>query len=215
MEYSDFLGLVEKRRSIRRFKKTAVSRDLVQKILDVARWAPSGANFQPWEFIVVDDTGVKAQLSEILSPPREGVSESEVKRRTGFKEAPVFILVCGDSRTKSYLPSQDPERGNNTFVSSMASVFLYIQLAVRALGLGSQWVSSVVGKQAEIKSLVGIPDVFQIYDMAAIGYAEEEPTGRTVRKLNDLIHYNRFDQHRFKSEKELAIFVQELRQSTR
>lgn len=215
MEYFELLDLIEKRRSVRRFKKRDVPRDLVQKILDLARWAPSGANFQPWEFIVVDNKEIKTKLFKILSSPTEGLSERELARRTGFMGAPVFILVCGDTRTKSFLPTQDPERGNSTFISSMANVFLYIQLAVRILGLGSQWVSRVVGKQSEVKMLLGIPAPFEIYDMVAIGYPDEKPKQRSVRKVEDLVHYNRFDQHRFKSENELGIFVRELRQSTR
>lgn len=216
MNYSDFLELVENRRSIRKFKQQKVSREQVEKILDAARWAPSGANYQPWEFVVVDDEKLKAKISDILLPASNEFSGAELVRRAGFKGASVFIVVCGDYRIVPLLPSQNNiERGNETFTSDMANVFLILQLAVRSLGLGSQWVSSIVGNQHEVKSLLGIPDAYKIYDMAAIGYIDETPKNRSVRALKDLVHYNKFDSSRVKSEKDLATYVKDLRQSTR
>ena len=52
MDYGEFLRLVQQRRSIRAFTSDPVSDELVDQIIEAARWAPSGANSQPWEFIV-------------------------------------------------------------------------------------------------------------------------------------------------------------------
>ena len=210
MKYTDLLKLVRERRSIRRFKIKPVSRELIEKILEVARWAPSGANSQPWKFIVVDESGLRKRISEILIHPTDG------SRQTGFRDASVFILVCGDSRTRLYYPFIDSEQQRNeVLISSWANVFLYIQLATKALGLGSRWVSRVARKQSEIKNLLGIPDVLEIYDMAAIGYPDEGKKTRLVRSLEDLTHYNKYDLSRIKPEKDITDYVQKLRQSTR
>jgi len=53
MDYDGFLELVKKRRSIRLFKPDAVPDEYIDKIIEAARWAPSGANVQPWEFLVI------------------------------------------------------------------------------------------------------------------------------------------------------------------
>jgi len=53
MDYEGLLELVKKRRSIRRFKPDPIPDEYLDKILGVARWAPSGFNMQPWEFVVV------------------------------------------------------------------------------------------------------------------------------------------------------------------
>ena len=64
MEFDEFLKLVRKRRSIRKFKPDSIPEDHVEKILEAARWAPSGANGQPWEFIVIKDRGAITKLAE-------------------------------------------------------------------------------------------------------------------------------------------------------
>jgi nitroreductase len=53
MNYEDFLELAKKRRSIRRFKSDPIPDEYIGKIIEAARWAPSGGNSQPWEFIVI------------------------------------------------------------------------------------------------------------------------------------------------------------------
>jgi len=56
--------LITTRMSVRRFKTDPIPDDAVEKILEVARWAMSGANSQPWEFIVVKDPAVKKALGD-------------------------------------------------------------------------------------------------------------------------------------------------------
>jgi len=60
MKYEDLLELVEQRRSIRRFQTKPVPDQYIEKIIEVARWAPSGFNSQPWEFVVVRKEELKS-----------------------------------------------------------------------------------------------------------------------------------------------------------
>lgn len=64
MQIDEFLELARKRHSIRKFKPDPVPDDYVRKILEAARWAMSGANGQPWEFIVVKDPVTKRKMGE-------------------------------------------------------------------------------------------------------------------------------------------------------
>ena len=66
MEYDNLLTLIKRRRSIRRYKPEPVPMETVLKVLEAARWAPSGDNSQPWEFVVVRDTAKVSQVLEIL-----------------------------------------------------------------------------------------------------------------------------------------------------
>ena len=66
LSYDELFELVTKRRSVRKFKPDMVSDELINKILDVARQAPSGANHQPWEFIVIKDKALKDQIVSIV-----------------------------------------------------------------------------------------------------------------------------------------------------
>ncbi|MDP2720086.1 MAG: nitroreductase family protein, partial [Dehalococcoidia bacterium] len=67
MQFDEFLTLVRKRRSIRRFKKDPVPDELITKIIDVARWSMSGANAQPWEFVVVKNKRTIKKIAELYS----------------------------------------------------------------------------------------------------------------------------------------------------
>ena len=118
MDYDDLLELVKRRRSIRGFKPESIPEEYVEKILEVARWAPSGGNSQPWEFIVIKD---KKLRDKIVQLPKEypfarvmELTKKEEHRRArtvnppeipGFANAPVFILVCGDPRADEAYPA--------------------------------------------------------------------------------------------------------------
>ena len=116
MQIDKFMELVKSRRSCRRFKPTPVSDECIEKILEAARWAMSGANGQPWEFIVVKEQKTKDKLAEALKEQNEMTVWLETSRvvemrqpfyrnipevipTPQFQVAPVVIVVCGDPRT--------------------------------------------------------------------------------------------------------------------
>ena len=61
--YDDFLSLVKARRSVRHFRPDPIPDGYVEKMIEVARWAPSGFHSQPWEFVVIRDPAVKGQVA--------------------------------------------------------------------------------------------------------------------------------------------------------
>ena len=67
MDYDSFLELIKKRRSIRQFKPDPIPDEYVDKIIEAARWAPSGYNSQPWEFIVVREKKLKDSIVQMIS----------------------------------------------------------------------------------------------------------------------------------------------------
>jgi len=143
MEYDDLLELVKRRRSIRRFKADPVPDELILKIIEVARWAPSGFNTQPWEFIVVREATLRRGIVEICAFYWEQSRHMEKTRPQwqgrhwqlsgmtdtagDFSQAPVYIVVCGDPRTQAGLPvgvQADRNRRRLIYLSSLASAFL-------------------------------------------------------------------------------------------
>src|SRR3989304_3527361 len=118
MDYADFLTLVKTRRTIRRFKPDPVPDELVDKIIEAARWAPSGYNMQPWEFVILRDRQIIDKLMRCiddywkLSGQAETYRESWMRQvsrpwvdpKADFRHAPVYILLLGDKRTQSGLP---------------------------------------------------------------------------------------------------------------
>ncbi len=223
MNYEDFLKLVKQRRSSRRFKPDPIPDEYVDKIIEAARWAPSGANSQPWEFIVVKKQELKDRIIELikehvqLSHKMELVREPELRfphNPGGYDHAPVFIILCGDPRTNDAFPLNTVlNRGQANFVSGLASAFLYMQLAATSLGLGAQWVSAIASSyvQSFTKDLLGIPKEIEVYEMMALGYPDTEPKPRLVRAKEEMVHYDYYDKAKFRTEQQVKDFIVSLR----
>ncbi len=228
MRYDDFLELVKKRRSVRSFKPDPLPDEFVEQIIEAARFAPSGANSQPWEFIVIKDKETRQKIAALVAEQSEAGRRVEAARdadlrfpgtqgparEPGYRNAPVFILLCGDPRTKEAYPLFTMlTRGDSHFASGLASAFLYMTLAATSLGLGSQWVSATGGPLVKplLKQLLHIPQGLEIYDMLVIGYAAAEPNERFVRDRMEMVHYEQFDSARYRSDQQLREYIVRLR----
>lgn len=224
MDYDGFIELVTKRRSIRNFKSEPIPDDYVEKIIEAARFAPSGANSQPWEFVVVRETEIKDKIVDIVKegsnrsykigqtrPPNERhPADNRRGRSPGFRDAPVFIILFGDKRLMDTFPlSAYLNSGDEILVSSLASTFLYMNLAATSLGLASQWVTSTSQplSQALIKELLGVPRDYKLYDMMAVGYGKHLPGPRFVRNRDEITHYNRYDMNKHRTNEQVKKFI--------
>jgi len=231
MEIDELTRLVHTRRSTRSFKPDPIPDDYVDKILEVARWAMSGANGQPWEFVVVKDAATRAKIFELFKGHRrltdilENTRMPEVRHPiTGtiqegqpmFKDAPVIIAVCGDPRTlqATVLYAQIVGSERETFHMNMANVTFLIHLAAAALGLGSQWVSTSPTWETRLKALLGVPDFFKIPQLVPVGYPDYRPAPPYRRKLEKLVHRERYDMSRFRTDEDVVKFIIQLRQRT-
>jgi nitroreductase len=225
MKYEDFLELAKKRRSIRKFKPESIPDEYVDKIIEAARLSPSGGNSQPWEFIVVRKKELKDKITELVKEQYAITHRIELTRvpelrfpkyakpiteTPGFGMAPVFIVLCGDVRTKDAYPKDVVlVQGDSIFTSSLASAFVYMNLAATSLGLGVQWVSAVASPyvQTFIKILLHIPKELEIYHMMAVGYPDMEPPQKLVRARDELIHYDHYDKTKLRTEQQIAEFI--------
>lgn len=231
MEYENLLKLLKTRRSIRRYKPDPVPDEYVNKIIEAARWAPSGANSQPWEFVVVRDPALKARIVQLVDEDYEIAHRIELSREPrlrhavygkpphpphGYATAQVFIVLCGDTRMKNALPlAARMMNGEGVFKSSLANTFIYMHLAITSLGLGAQWVSNTALPyvQSQLKALLGIPDVFDVYDTIALGFPDEEPRPRPVRPLTELTHNDKYDMSKYRTDKDIEKFILSIHQA--
>ena len=214
--YDALLELVRQRRTIRRFRQDPVPADYITKIIDAARWAPSGFHTQPWEFVVITERDFKEKVVAVLqqhAPPiRNPNPESIETEGSRFDAAPVFIILLGDWRARIGLPEaaqSSDARVDNTFRTGLACAFLSMQLAATSLGLASQWYSAVSGERVQkaLKSLIGIPEELRIFDMMVLGYGAEEPIPKDVRGLNEMIHYNTCGMEDFRTDEEVVAYA--------
>jgi nitroreductase len=231
MDYINFLDLVKNRRTIRRFKTAPIPDDYVEKIIEAARWAPSGFNMQPWEFVVIKDKTLKDSIVQWVREYQKLTIKAESTREPwqrvphlpskdpemDFRAAPVFILVLGDTRTLKGLPISmryDAERRQAIYISSLASAYLYMSLAATTLGLANEWVSSVAVAYAHCmtKDLLGIPPELEIYDMMALGYPAYKLTSRKLmRDREKMIHHDYCGVDDFRTDAEVNDYIKRAR----
>lgn len=88
----DVVDAIKKRRSVRHYKPDEIPEDVLNRLLNAMRLAPSACNNQPWKFIVVRDGATKAKLAAACHyATRKGGAPAQ----TWIAEAPVVIVACG------------------------------------------------------------------------------------------------------------------------
>ena len=220
-----FLELVHSRRSVRSgfLKDEPVSDEQIEMILEAARWAPSGGNSQPWEFIIIRDPQMRDKIASLYKAQMRDkieIEETVRGRRSivdpglAFRYAPVFIIVLGDPRTIDAYPVRTKlEKWESHFFSSLANCVLQLMLAAHALGLTTIYISDVSSPyfSVMVKSLLNVPDPLQVYQLVPVGFGEKSPTIHHPRRsLKDMVHYEKYDPSLFRSEAQIQNFMEEM-----
>ena len=233
MDYDQLLELFKERRTLRAIKPDPIPDEMVDKLLEAARWAPTGFNMQPLELLVVKDLELRKAINEIvddyknddffaLEATREEWQGSpwtiESHGKWQCPLAPVDILILGDTRRRVGLPMParySKQKGDSIFESSLSNAFMYMWLAASSLGLAAQPVSAVKYPKVQglIKHLLNLPDYIYVYDVFLIGYNAMEggPFAKLMRHLDEMVHYGRVKDDEFLSEEKLRDQIKKLR----
>ena len=210
--------LAMQRRSIRGYDESReVPQSAIEMILECARWAPSGGNGQPWEFVVVRDKETRHKIADIylkqLEPKREmdlAVRGQAKMTGDGFRKAPVHIVVLGDPRVRESYPIRTKlEKAESHFITGLANATLLIHLAATSLGLASQYVSDANSPYMEtiLKVLLGIPEPLRIYHLVPIGYGKSEVSAPPRRELDEIVHYGKYDMKKYRDDTQIEKFI--------
>jgi nitroreductase len=159
----DVFEAIEERHSIRAYQDTPVPREVLEKILEAARLAPSARNTEPWHFIAVTDKEKRVALSK-------GLYAKFVA------EAPLVIVACGDK-----IASPD------WYAVDVALAVENMVLTAVGEGLSSCVVGSFDG--ADVKALLGVPERFEVVVLVAVGYSAQKVD--LSRKLLNLVRTRR------------------------
>ncbi|MGC8816483.1 MAG: nitroreductase family protein [Candidatus Hadarchaeum sp.] len=209
-EFETLLKLMSGQGTVRHFKPKSVPDKLIEKILEAARWAPSGANTQPWDFIVVKDSEVKEKIAQIFAETYERAKKldrkfpfysSEVLRRR-FTEPPVLIVVCADKRfTRAYPKTSYREEILDV---SMGAAIQNMILAARALGLGLSWGTvNFHLTRKRLSRLLGVLPCIKIIEVLQLGFPAKRVSPRFRRPVDEFTHLDRFDASKIRSGKEI------------
>jgi nitroreductase len=156
------------RRSVRSYERQPVPEEVLNRILEAGRQAPSASNVQPRHFIVLTDFEVKEKLSH--------------GRWNAFvKDSAFTVAGCayvGDSYGKRW----------STIDTTIALENMVI--AAWALGVGSCWIGDF--REKEVKRLLNVPENWKVIALISFGYSAEQPESSWKKPLTEIVSYNKF-----------------------
>src|ERR1043166_4840229 len=183
------LDIIRKRRSVRVYKTGKVTDAQLETILEAARWAPSGANTQPWEFVVTRDRKKMKRVREIYDNEWRQRKREDPVNYKGLKkdyvgDVSVLVLVCGEARTQRvYLTTRQPADREKLFQASIANAVEQMMLAAASMNLGTVWVSVREEVEPELRKLFGVPRELRLLWVGPMGHARAWPKPKPRRSI--------------------------------
>jgi len=206
----------------REFSADPVEDDVVARILDTARFAPSGGNRQGWHVVVLKDAAQRRTLRDLYLPgwrqylamraagltPWAPVTDEAAERAAieqaknapfdagafaeHLDEVPVLLVVLADLRALAAV-----DRGFDRYtMAGGASIYPFtwsVLLAARAEGLGGVLTTMPIRQETEVKALVGAPEHFALAGVIALGRPVHQPHRLTRRPVEEFATVDRFD----------------------
>ena len=163
MDSKALLDVVRTRRSVRVYKSGKVSGAQLEMILEAARWAPSGANTQPWEFVVTRDREKMRRVRRIYDEEWRARKREDPVNYKGLKkdyvgDVSVLVLCCADPRTmRVYLTTRQPGDREKLLQASIANSVEHMMLMAASMNLGTVWVSVRDEVKGELRELFQVP----------------------------------------------------------
>ena len=165
----DFIELVKKRRSIRKYKPDKIPKKLLEYVIEAARLAPSWGNRQPWKFIIVTDRMLKKKIT----------------MRDWAAEAPIVLVGIADPKLSG------TRSDKQYYLLDMGIAIEHMMLAAAELGLGTCWIGGQFNEDA-IREILKIPNQYRVVALTPLGYPDEKPSPKERKDAKEIIIHERW-----------------------
>ncbi len=174
----EFYDVIKKRKSVRKYKPVPIADEVIKRILDAGRMAPSAKNYQPWHFIVIRDPEIKKKVAEACS--------------NQFFIAEADVIICGCAfekvawgRMGNYMAA---------WPHDLSIALEHVILAATNEGLGTCWIGKF--DEGMVRDVLEIPDGVRVVALTPVGVPAEEAKDRGRLNLEDIISYEKFQTKR-------------------
>jgi F420 biosynthesis protein FbiB-like protein len=182
-----FNQILKKRRSVREFQAKGVSRKIAKDLIDLARFAPSAHNAQPWRFVILENKGLQNKLAREMgaafkkdlqkdrfSPEViQGKIKISIDRIGG---APLAILVCLNKEDRHYFSDRRRSRLEELMAhQGIGAAIQNILLGAQAMGLGACWISAPLFCARAVRRVLDIETGLVPIALILIGYPKKIP----------------------------------------
>lgn len=197
------MDAIRQRRSVRNYKPDPIPQDVLDRLLEAVRLAPSAGNRQPRRFVVVRDRATKVRLAEACTFARPS---GETRSQRWIAEAPVVIVACGSESAAlcKYYKDGRPVIAERSAVDAelragnvehesclawdLAIALDHLSLAAVEEGLGTCWIGALDERQ--VKQILSIPEEVRAPLAMTVGYPASWPEPRPRKPLEEIACYD-------------------------
>lgn len=165
----DIHETIKTRRSVRAYEDRPVADELLERLLEAARWAPSASNLQPWKLVVVRDAGRRRDLAVAA------------RQQLFISQAPVVLAAVALDPGR-LMPCDIPP-----YAVDAAIAIDHLTLAAAAEGLGTCWIGAF--DQDRVKGILGVPEDQKVVALLPLGYPADSPGEKKRKPLTELVSY--------------------------
>ena len=162
----DALETIFARRSVRRYRPDPIPAEDLRQILEAGRQAPSGANRQPWHFVLVGDAEQKQRVAEACNG------------QTWMANAAYILVAVGL-----------PQVTDKWYKVDVAIAVENMVLAARSLGYGTCWIGAF--DPAQVKAICEVPDEAEVVVCTPLGVPDVSPSARDRKAWDQVFSANR------------------------
>ena len=179
---TEFMDLVKKRRSIRKFQDKPLPENGVNTLLEAVQWTPSWSNTQCWEMVVVDNPSIKDALKDTLMPRNPATM--------AVANAPVVLALCGKRNSAGFYKETATTKYGDWFMFDLGLATQNICLAAQAMGLGTVIVGAFDHNKAN--EILKTPEGVDVVVLIPVGYPDQDPQAPKRRESSEFSHLNTF-----------------------
>jgi nitroreductase len=211
----DLAQAIVNRRTIRKYLNKDVPDELLDKAFDLARWAPSGGNFQTWKFLVVKNREIIRKIADAVQEKVDTLTnwpeakehgdtaERYRKNASFFREAPVLIVAL-NGQYKSVVDlilskrgEEDPlakemvenRRSAPTGIQQVGGFVAHLLLILHSMGLGTCWMSGPLIAKREIEEILEVAEGWDLVAFIPVGYPAESPPAKPRKTVEELAQF--------------------------
>lgn len=179
----DLMDIIKNRRSIRKYEDKPVPEELLNQVLESVKWAPSWANSQCWEIVVIRDPSIKKKLQETFPPAGNPAVKAVVN-------APIVLALCAKMGVSGYYKEVVTTKFGDWMMYDLGLATQNICLTAHSLGLGTV----IVGlfNQDKAGKAINIPDGYELVSLIPLGYPAKSGNAPKRREVPEFTHAETF-----------------------
>jgi nitroreductase len=178
----ELIEAIKGRRSVRKYKPDPVPEEVLRTLMEAVRWAPSWANTQCWEVIVVKDPKIKSELATTLPKGNPALSS--------MSDAPLVLILCGKKGVSGFYKGQASTVKGDWLMFDTGLAMQNLCLTAHTLGLGTVIVGFFDHKKAE--EILGVPENVEVVAMTPLGYRATEGSVSKRKEISEFVFYEKY-----------------------